>query len=232
MIRGCRSIGLILIAAFATSAVVASAASAQQGHLTAEGPVTLVGTPTISPDVSDFTFFGSKNSECPMYTYTGHKYNVTPHELIPSGASTITLSVSYGQFCNVGGVPMTADMNGCDFALDIEGTTGSADTWAVRTTVACPAGAHIQTTLFSSGAHSFRVCTITIEENAAGYTGLEITDKTNGKVDLTGTASGIKVSRSGLGCSAKTEENAKVDVDMAVVGKSFAGKETAIVLSE
>ncbi|HET8862857.1 MAG TPA: hypothetical protein VFM94_06380 [Solirubrobacterales bacterium] len=128
MTRNVKAMGLALVAVLGMSAIVASAASAQQGKLTSDGPVTLTGSPTGTPDLSDFTFFGSSNSECPLYTYTGHKYNVTPHELIPSGATAITLSVSYGKFCNVGGAPMTADMNGCDFVLDIEGTTGSADT--------------------------------------------------------------------------------------------------------
>ncbi|HET8862858.1 MAG TPA: hypothetical protein VFM94_06385 [Solirubrobacterales bacterium] len=93
-------------------------------------------------------------------------------------------------------------------------------------------GAHIQTTLFSSEAHSLKICTITVEENLAGYAGLEITDRTNGMVDLTGTVSGIKMSRSGLGCSTKTDENAKLDVDMAIVGKAFNGQATEIGLSE
>lgn len=128
---------------------------------------------------------------------------------------------------------MTVDMNGCDFVLEInKRTAASAHAFGIQTSIVCPAGKHIQTTLFSSGTHAFRICTIAIEEDVSGYSGLEMTDRTNGKIDLTGTTSSIKMSRSGLGCSMGTDEDAKVDVDLTFEGLSELGEPTAMALSE
>lgn len=172
---------------------------------------------------------------CPSATYTGHKASATPHEAIPSGSSSITVTPHYGT-CDVSGLPATFDMNGCDYVLDLQETTGAADTYGVKTSIACSGGNRIQWTAFSSGTHSAesRFCTMTFTEKVGGYTGLHATDTTNGKIDITGTIEGITAHREGGGilCPKATTETAKLDVDITVEGKSKEGGATSISLSE
>ncbi len=61
MIRNLKALGLTLAAVFAMSAIAASAASAQQGTLTSDGPVTLYGTET-GPAGSNAITMESENS--------------------------------------------------------------------------------------------------------------------------------------------------------------------------
>ena len=92
MTRNCRTLfGLSLIAAIVLSAAITSVASAQaNGRLTSIGNVTLKGT-EIEGIPNALTAFGLKTL-CPGSTYIGHKYNITPHTFIPSGAETITFT--------------------------------------------------------------------------------------------------------------------------------------------
>lgn len=66
--RNLKALGLAAVAVLAFSAVAASAASAQQGKLTSDGPVTLTGEDT---GVNFFKAFGSE-VRCPDSKYTGH----------------------------------------------------------------------------------------------------------------------------------------------------------------
>jgi hypothetical protein len=193
MIRKLRTLGLALMAVFAISVVAASAASAQNGIFTSDGPATLIGTQTGTELENSITVFGKK-LVCPKATYTGHKVNATPHEPIPNGATEVTLTPHYG-VCSLEGFLATIDMNGCDLTLAIKATTGVvADQYNLHTTINCPVGKHIVATLFTNAAghtanNSF--CHITITENPAGYAGLKQTDTTNKTLDVTGTIEGI-----------------------------------------
>lgn len=174
-------------------------------------------------------------SDCPSATYTGHKASATPHEAIPSGSTSITVTPHYGT-CDVSGLPATFDMNGCDYVLDLQETTGAPDTYGVKTSIVCSGGNHVQWTAFSSGTHSAesRFCTMTFTEKAGGYTGLHATDTTNGKIDITGAIEGITAHREGGGilCPKATTETAKLDIDITVEGKNKDGGTTSISLSE
>lgn len=236
MIRNLKAFALALVAVCAVSA--AASASAQANKLTSDGPVTLTGTLTGVESANAFTGFGG-NVTCPKATYAGHKYNETPVKFIPSGESTITLSSSYGQ-CTYRNGPtsfiVTVDMNECDYVLHLEEQIGLFE-FSVKTTIVCPTGKHITMTFFTTAAkhtagESF--CHVTITENAAGYTGLKATDTGNGKVDLTGTAEGIKADKKGSEpflCVEETTENAKVSLDLTFEGKDEKGGATAIELS-
>jgi hypothetical protein len=173
-------------------------------------------------------------SKCPEAIYTGHRAGVTPHEPVPSGSTSITVTPHFGT-CEVSGLPVTIDMNGCDFLLDLE-STGGVDAYEVHTTIVCSGGNHIQWTAFSSETHSVesRFCTLTFTEKEGGYGGLQATDLTNGEVEVSGALEGITAHRSGGGilCPKATTETGILDLSILVEGHSKAGADTSISLSE
>jgi hypothetical protein len=237
MIRNLKAMGLALVAVLALSAVAAS--SAWAGKLTSDGPVTLTGTLTGKENANVFIGFGGETT-CSKATYTGHKYNVTPHVFIPSGESSITLTPNYG-VCKYTNGPTTfiatVDMNGCDYALHLEEQVGLFE-FKTKTTIVCPTGQHITMTLFTTaGEHTAgkSFCHFTITEKAAGYTGLIATDTANGKVDLTGTVEGISADKKSPGgsilCVEEMTANAKISLDMTFEGKNEKGVATPVELS-
>ena len=242
MIRNLKVLGLALAAVLALSAVVASAAMAQktQGELTADGPVTLIGTQTGAATDNALTAFGGE-TQCPNATYTGHEYNVTPHEPIDAttnaGKTTVTITPHYGS-CTALGFPATIDMNGCDYVFHIEKTNVNGG-YDVKSTVPCPSGQHITLTIFiSSTKHTENkpFCHITITENAAGYAGLEVKTTTGGHLGITGTATGItadkKSTAGSILCPEETTNTASLKQDVTVTGKNNLGQDTALSLTE
>lgn len=237
MIRNIKVMGLALMAVLALSAV--ATASAQAGKLTSTGPVTLTGTLTGAASANAFVGFGGETT-CSKASYTGHKYNVTPHVFIPSGESSFTVTPNYGTCSYKNGMTSfiaTVDMNGCDYALHLEEQIGLFE-FKAKTTVVCPVGQHITITLFTTtpehtAGNSF--CHLTITEKASGYTGLVATDTANGKVDINGTVAGItadKKSPSGsLLCVEEINNTAKQTLDFTLEGKSEKGLATGISLS-
>jgi hypothetical protein len=229
-----KALVLALLSVCAIGAVATSAASAQKG--TSDGPVTLVGTITGAQNDNSVTAFGGI-STCNNPIGTGHKFNVTPHELIPSGSTTVTITPHYG-LCTALGFPSTIDMNGCDYGIDPGGTVGP-DEYAGSYTIICPEGKHVAWTLFSSAANHTAgkpFCEITTTENPAGYPGLRVRDTTNGTVDIVGTVEGIgahKKSPTGsILCPAETTNTAILHMDVTLVGKNAVGQPTSISISE
>jgi hypothetical protein len=228
-----KTLGLALAAVFAIGALAASAASAQNGIFTSDGPVTLIGTQTGGVNENAWTFFG-KVDTCANATYTGHKVNVTPHEPIPNGATEITITPHYGTcVINTGAFPTTTDMNGCDYDLKLTETTPTVtDSYFVDFKVTCPVGKHIVTTLFTNAAgHTANspFCHITITENLAGYTGLKAVDTTNGTIDLTGTIEGVEADKEvisgtttdvGILCPKETTKTGILHIDASFVSKN------------
>jgi len=218
MIRNLKALGLALVAMMAFGAVMASGASAQNGQLTPveliqteteggethihagktlEEPFTLTGEEVGAASENRLTAFGSR-VQCPGSTYTGHKYEVTPHELIPYGAETVTITPHYVNCTATAlGFPATVTMNGCDYGLHLEGTTGGETTYGVLATLECPNGGP-QVHIYKLGTEHKEEnlkCTLTIDPNEEGYKGLHATDETNGHVRLNGTVGGIKVTQ-------------------------------------
>jgi hypothetical protein len=230
MILTSKTLGSALMALLATSALFASSAFAQAGMLTSDGPVTLTGQGS-----ETLTAFGLK-SECSA-TYTWHKYNVTPHTSITSGESTFTITPHYENcdpFLPIGG-PVTVEMNGCDYVLHLESTTGT-DRYGARTTFACPEGKHIQVTMFENEAkhkEGKAFCVFTITETAAGYTGLQATDTTNGELLIAGTLEGLTIHRKGGGlfCPEGTTNVGQNDFSLTLGGRNEIGVTTAVALS-
>jgi|SRR5680860_824801 len=232
MIRNLKALGLALVAVFAMSAMAASGASAQA--LTADGPVTLDGTEVGAPNENALTSFGGV-TRCPESTYTGHKVNATPHELIPSGASEVTLTPNYNQPACVsesGGSSFssTVEMTSCDYVLTIGATTGGEGTYGVSAAVDCAPGDAIHVTQFAGESHGFRVCSVTVPEQG-GLTGAHVTDQGNGHLLLKGTFTGIEASRSGL-CGATSTTEGEFHVNATVNGTDDEGNATAVSLSD
>jgi len=233
MIRNLKILGVALAAAFALSAVAASAALAveEQAFLTSDGPVTLTGTETGGGANNRLTAFGTF-TECPGTTYTGHKYNVTPHEFLEAHSTTVTITPNYVN-CVSSALKLktTVDMNGCDYVFHLGKTTSPSDVAPITATVVCPAGKHIEVTIPGIA------CTITITENAAGYAGLSVTDTTQGAgkndVDITGTINTIEAD-SNAGCPVPnaTTKTASLIQDVTVVGHNKALGFTEIGLSD
>ena len=234
MIRKLKAVGLALTVACAFGAVLSSAASAQNGRLTSDGPATLDMT-EIAGQANAFTVFGG-TTDCPGSTFTGHKYNVTPHEFIPSGAETITITPEYTssscQELEEGKKSkLTVTLNGCDYVLHLGGTVKEvADTYATTLDVVCPVGKSIiKDVYFAENNENLKICERTIGSQS-GLSGGTITDKTNGDLEIHGTYGGLRESRSGL-CGSETTETGAIDVNLTVKGTNEAGSNTGIALS-
>jgi len=207
MIRNLKALGFALVAVFVIGAMVASAASAQNGIITSDGPFTLKGVNTGAEAENSLTAFGQVVT-CPNATYTGHKVAVTPHEKVPNNSSSVTITPSYG-ICKVGGtIKATVDMNGCDYVLHLGATTAIADQYKLTTTVICPPNEHIVVTLFTNEEfHKIKdipFCHIKITEKAS-YDGLLLRDTTNNTFDLTGTIEGIEAHKENNSKTTNTE---------------------------
>jgi len=236
MTRNLKALGLALMAVFATTAVVASAASAQTGVLTADGPVTLTAVDAEEEAPNALTA-ETGDVECPEALYTGHKYGVTPHEPLPSGAAAITLTPHYGLCAGFLGLRATIDMNGCDYSVILgEEIEGKEDSFAASTTTICPEGQQIEVTVYASKAkhekdEAFCVQTLTTE-NSTERTGLTATDNTDGTIELAGTLSGLSIDSSGsFPCPNESGAEAEADVDIVVGGEDAEGEPTAVGLS-
>jgi hypothetical protein len=240
MMRNLKALVLALTAVFALGAVSASAASAAQGWLTSDGPVTLVATETGAAGSNQITAF-SVGDECPGSTYNGHKYNVTPHEEIPTHATTVTLTPEYNQpNCRLNGLTLkvTLTLNGCDYVLHLGETNGTADTYNVTYDIVCPGPSVITTRMWTAGESHTNppVCVIHVPPQT-GFAGGVAKDTTNGTIDLTGTVKGISATETASAshpflCPGGTTTIAKIDIDVNVIGKNAFNEATEIGLSE
>ncbi len=233
MTRNLKVLGLALVAAFAMSAMVASAASAQVGVVTSDGPFTLKGVPRAGSEASanSLTMFG-QTFTCPNATYTAHKVAVTPHEKIPNNSSSGTITPTFG-ICNLGPtIKATIDLNGCDMVADLGKTTGIADQYAVTSTIVCPTGKHGVITMFTN--EKFHItekksfCHITITE-AASYDGVVETDNTNNTFSLTGEVKNIAADKEiisgtdedvGILCPKETTALGSLKIDVTITEAS------------
>jgi hypothetical protein len=258
MIRNLKVLGLALVAIFAMSAMVASAASAQtQGKLTTEGggAVTLTGSET-GEKANRLTAFGL-SVECPGSTYTGKKTLTTAeteagkkHEPLPNLSTTATIIPVYNQpkcIAPVGGsnFPATVTMNGCDYDLTVNETTGeqteTKKTFGATFEIVCPKEKDIEIEVWELGdtVHSVAPwCTLTVKPQA-NLKGAHVTStpKATPKddIDLDGTVEKITATRSGtkpLLCPASETKEAKFDLDVTVKGENAAGEEKGITVTD
>ncbi|HET8862666.1 MAG TPA: hypothetical protein VFM94_05390 [Solirubrobacterales bacterium] len=222
MIRNLKALGLALVAVFALSATTASAASAQtQGTLTtSDGTAkTLLGT--VDEDFltgNSFTAF-KEVVECTKTLYTGHKWNVTPHEAVPHKATTATITPHYSDcFAFPGELPATVFLNGCDYVVHIGETTGlSGNEYKATADIVCPPNKTIQIGVYSSSTHGLLLCTLDVM-SATGVGGAEWVHNKAGEgddIDLAGTFKPFTVVKSGL-CGSATDKEGKLDVNTTI----------------
>lgn len=234
MIPKLKAIGLVLAAVFAMSAIAASTASAQQGKLTSDGPVTLtmVQRGAVGSAANALTAISGK-IECPASAYKGHKSNVTPHELIESGSTAITVTPTYiNCFSETSSsvFSTTADMNGCDYVLNIGKATGEEDSYGVTTDVVCPEGQKIQWTVFLGTSHTTKLCTISIKPQT-GLSGAHVTTNTaSDTLGVVGTVENVHIEESGL-CGNKTTTEGKIDLDLGITGRNGEGGSTGLTVT-
>ena len=245
MTRKLKVLGLGLLAACSVSAVMASGAAAQQGMLTSDGPVTLTGQET-GVGQNYATMFGLK-AECPGSSATGHKLLTTAetnegklHQMIPSGATTITGAphINFGNCVVTGGFPLTTDFNGCDYVTHIGQTVVGTDSYAATTDIVCPPGNEIIWTVFTNKAADpgTPFCILRVKPQT-GLVGATATDTTNGTIDITGEVKNIHVLRTGVGThnllcpNNTTTATGAFHVDATVTGHNAVGESTAISLS-
>lgn len=231
-----------LTAVFVMSAVAVSAASAQQGKLTSDGQFTLKAEETGAVGANSLTAFGFK-VECPGSTGTGHKFNVTPHALIPSGETTFTLTPHIVNcLVVVGGAkfPATTDFNGCDYVTHLGKTTGGVTgTYGGTTDIVCPAGKDITWTMWTNSVdHANNItpmCVFHIKEQS-GLTGAHVTDAGKGDLSITGTIKNLHVMKTktthALLCPEATTTSVETHLDLTVKGFNAEGGATNIAISE
>jgi hypothetical protein len=219
MIRRFKILMLAFSAVLAMAVASVPAASAQTAVGTSDGPVTGKGTQTGTELANSLTFtiFGSSfQYTCPGSTYTGHKIDSTPHQLIPSGSTKATLTANWVN-CTDGTHPLIVSMNGCDFVVRNGVTTGGVvGTYGGLVDVVCPAGKVIEIT---GG-----TCKVTIPAQM-GLTGLHVTATGTDWV-LAGSAEGGTMTVCGFNTKGTTH------ADVTIKSYNSAGAETAVTISE
>jgi len=256
MIRNLKILGLAMGALLAFGAVAASSASAQehphdQGLLTSDGPVTLTGEDT-GEEQNWFKAFGNE-VECPESTYTGHavkdhaettkteEETGEKHELLPSGATEVTVTPHYRQTddaetanCDVntptGTLSATVTMNGCDYEF-YDFTTVAENTYSFLADIVCPNGPII-VKVYSGHGHGFEVCRLTIPAQAGleGFQAKHTTGEAD-DIDLTGLTDDIFVTEEGLCGHAETTE-AEYNLDVTVTGHNEVGNPTPVTITD
>ncbi len=243
MTRNLKALGLALMAAFAMSAVAASAASAQtNGKLTADGPVTLTGVQTGEELANSLTAFGDI-LVCKGSTYTGHrvisqetteKDPGKEHELIEPGESTATITPHYKDCTQPGTTRhVVVDMNGCDYVFHVGETTGGEHTYGVTADVVCPPNQKIKVTVWNQ-ATSILLCEITVgAQNGLKGAHLKHTTSPADDIDLEGKFEGVHAQKHGL-ClfgATSTTTTAQLHVDVTITGHDIFGDPTPVTIT-
>jgi hypothetical protein len=173
MIRKLKALGLALVAVFAMSAIVATAAQATAGTLTTfpagkTVKVTAAQTAKIGAEAHEFVLTDHEvepgkfaNTKCETAQFHGVGTYTT-------GATTITVEPTYKE-CTAFGQPATITTTGCDYLLHTGTKTPAGTGWHVVTTVTC------------TGANLIKIvtgtCEVTVGSQAAeGLTTSEVTN--------------------------------------------------------
>jgi triacylglycerol esterase/lipase EstA (alpha/beta hydrolase family) len=238
MTRNLKALGLALVAVFAMSAVVASAASAQSGVFTTDGvrsTLHIKENTGVGSGPNKLTAFNG-DTACPGTVFTGHEVNSTTVG-VPNGATSATLIPKYGPCTTTDATgakfSTTVDMNTCDFVVHIGATTGGVvNTYGITGTVVCTkAGDHIQVTLFSSASHALRVCTLTITQPGA-VTGPHLTtDTVNDDINVKGSFTPFVVHKSGI-CGSGEDKNGSLHIDATITGTDAAKNLTGVTITD
>ena len=212
MPRNLKALGLAVVAVLAMSAVVASAAQANDSFTAAKYPATLSATAGASAIGLDA--FGTEVT-CPSTTFSGTL----------SGASeTQTIKPVFPQTfaapCHVGTLPATVTIGSCEFRFHMGAT--NAGVAAMTSDLVCPTGDVEIDVYASEAAHTAGtpICHITFQTTGnQGLSGATVTNGTN-DVSISGTVAGIQVTQvrtSAIACPAgTTEPNGKFTIKTPV----------------
>jgi len=218
-----------MMAIFAFGAMSAASASAKTIVANSGTLEVLTGEETGS-GLNRLTAFGSR-VECPGSTYTG---------TVEGATATVTPEYVNCKATALG-FPVTVDMNGCGYDLHL-GSTVSENTYGVQATLNCP-GTGPQVTIFKFGVkpaehtEANTKCILEVHPEAGGYSGLHLTDTTNGHVDLTGEATSIIVTQHegpAGGClpGGTEDANGKLDVDVTIDGDNTDEETVGVSVDE
>jgi len=192
MMRKFKALGLTFVAAFAISAVVASAGHATSGTVTAEGKATTVTAEQTGEHVIALT--DHQLGAGGFFTFKCKKAHFDGVGTVTDGATSVTVTPTYSE-CTMGGLPVTVSHEGCNYLLATgTPTTGS---WHVNMSVICPAGKAIrfvaQTCEFTIGTQG-PLTTSSVTNSGGGGTAMDLQLHTN--------VSGIHyvVHKDGIGC--------------------------------
>jgi hypothetical protein len=206
MIRKLKVLGLALVAIFAMSAMAASAASAATpGEFTSTGNVTVTGTGT-----ETFIFEPGQIDTCTS-DHTVMPQNTTPWGFFNPGAGLTTLT-DQTHFSNcvasvgVQKLPATYTTNGCDELWHIGETRVGTTEYEATLDIVCGAGEAIETHVYEKSPDVTSICTYKIP----AQTGLKgaILRNNAGKIEITGTITGITMTRTGVLCGGTKETKA------------------------
>ena len=156
--RNLKALGLALVAAFAMSAVVASAASAAEFRAEST-PVTLTG----AQEGQDVFETDAGEVECTEATYHGTQ-SVSP-------AASVEVAPTYSGCSALFGTPAEVIPNGCKYRFKITSET-SATTSHGTVDIVCPVGKEITVTVKGTFGSSTHKCTVHIpsQNGIAGIT--------------------------------------------------------------
>lgn len=156
MVRKLKVLGIAAVAVLAMSAVVASAAHAATGKLTAtEYPATLTGEQV---GVNKFVIAaGVRTVTCKKATF---------HGTIKEAADPVTLTPTYSE-CHAAPneIPATVTMNGCDYSL--KANTVTSTTGTLTADLLCPAGKDVEIHLYENATkhkENSPLCQYTVKE--------------------------------------------------------------------
>jgi hypothetical protein len=218
-------LGIAMVAVFAVSAIMATAASA--GQFTSTGKTKLAST----EKEATLTAFGLKVT-CHSFSDIGN-VNETPHGFISSGATTFTVTPTLtGCFSFIGEtkVSSTVTLNGCDSVLHIGSIIGGGPRYNGSGDIVCPAGKEIEIHAYSSAAHSSTLCTVKIPAQSGLSNGTIETSGSNLK--LGGPVKGMKATKTGILCGGSGETTTgEQDISAEITGTNEAGSATAISVS-
>jgi hypothetical protein len=234
MIRNLKALGLVLVAIFAMSAIVASAAMAGQGELTSDGKVKLTGTDEVESPATLGAL--GKTVSCHGH-YTVGNVNETPHGFLSPPVTTMTVAPDYTD-CTAPNpvnpsVPLTATvtLNGCDYVLHIG--TGTSPTYSGTADIVCPGSSVIEVHVYqeTDTAHTKTpICTDKIGPQT-GKTGATVTNE-GGNLKLAGTITGLKVKQEGVLCGGTKEtETGTETVSTIIEGTNEEGGATSVEIS-
>jgi hypothetical protein len=202
MIRKIKALGLALVAVFAMSAVVASAASAANGTLTTfpAGSTVIASGVQVGEHVFTLTDQPLQPTvKCKKAVFDG----VGTNSEAAGKNETVVVTPTYNE-CTAFSLPATVEHDGCTYVLHTKETTGKGG-WHVTTDLVCPEG------------KAMTIKTATCEVQVAEQKGLTTSEVTNSgaaepptAMDLVlhtniGSAAGstkitYKVTKDGIGC--------------------------------